>query len=176
MSLTTAQEYATIYKRAIDCGNDKIAKWSLRVLWEEYPRELYRAVGRREAVAINLLGEVFRQVSTEFDLSENCVRNGVMNGLEMDSGAHFVNVFFCYKNKEGYSATSSLIQEAPTTNLFPDVYYHEPGGTPDAHGYGGAQDFDTDFSNHIELFRHLLNVVIAGRHYGPKDHPGESYR
>ena len=66
------------------------------------PSVATRMFGPKDSHAREFLQTILNQISEEFDLSGNRVGQAVKTGGDMISGQHHVDVYFSYKNDDGW--------------------------------------------------------------------------
>ncbi len=77
------------------------------------PSAATKVFGPKDSEAREYLAQVFWQTSSEFDLSQNQVKNGVKTGGDMIAGRKHVDVYISYKNKNKWRAALTWLQDTP---------------------------------------------------------------
>lgn len=99
-------------------GIDEIEREDLIQLIEERlrsvsPSAATKVFGPKDSEAREYLEQVFRQVSSDFDLSQNQVKNGVKTGGDMIAGRKHLDVYISYKNNDKWRAALAWLQDTP---------------------------------------------------------------
>ena len=66
--------------------------------------------GPKDSAARMMLEEAYHKIQGSFDLTSNCVRNGVKTGGDMIAGRAHVDVYISYKNVNGWHVSLGLYQ------------------------------------------------------------------
>ena len=75
----------------------------------KFPNKAKKILGGKSAKAQELLDEVYKNLTQEFDWSNNNVGNKVQVGGSMISGKEFVCWYISYKNDNGYNSNLSVV-------------------------------------------------------------------
>ena len=99
-------------------GIDDVQREDLIQLIEERlrnisPSSATKVFGPKDSEAREFLEQVFLQTSSEFDLSQNQVKNGVKTGGDMIAGRKHVDVYISYKNNDKWRASLAWLQDTP---------------------------------------------------------------
>ena len=93
----------------------------------KFPNKAKKILGGKSAKAQELLDEVYKTLTQEFDWSNNNVGNKVKVGGSMISGKEFVCWYISYKNDEGYSTGLHYRQKTAEDDPYLDVDYRRVG-------------------------------------------------
>ena len=93
----------------------------------KFPNKAKKILGGKSAKAQELLDEVYKNLTQEFDWSNNNVGNKVKVGGSMISGKEFVCWYISYKNDEGYSTGLHYRQKTAEDDPYLDVDYRRVG-------------------------------------------------
>ena len=93
----------------------------------KFPNKAKNILGGKSAKAQELLDEVYKTLTQEFDWSNNNVGNKVKVGGSMISGKEFVCWYISYKNDEGYSTGLHYRQKTAEDDPYLDVDYRRVG-------------------------------------------------
>ena len=93
----------------------------------KFPNKAKKILGGKSAKAQELLAEIYKTLTQEFDWSQNNVGNKVKVGGSMISGKEFVAWYISYKNDEGYSTGLGYRQITPEDDPFLEVDYRRVG-------------------------------------------------
>ncbi len=93
-----------------------------------FPAAAKKIFGARDAQARDLLSEIDANISEDFDLSGNILKNGVKSGGEMIAGRWHIDVYLSYKNQHGYGASIGLRQVNIDDELLACATYNKTGG------------------------------------------------
>ena len=93
----------------------------------KFPNKAKKILGGKSSRAKELLDEVFKSLSQEFDWSNNNVGNKVKVGGSMISGKEFVCWYISYKNDKGYSTGFHYRQKTAEDDPCLDVDYRRVG-------------------------------------------------
>lgn len=99
-------------------GIDEIQREDLIQLIEERlrsvsPSAATKVFGPKDSEAREYLEQVFGQTSSDFDLSQNQVKNGVKTGGDMIAGRKHLDVYISYKNSDKWRAALAWLQDTP---------------------------------------------------------------
>lgn len=100
-------------------GIDEVQREDLIQLIEERlrsvsPSAATKVFGPKDSEAREFLEQVFLRTCSEFDLSQNQVKNGVKTGGDMIAGRKHVDVYMSYKNNDKWRASLAWLQDTPT--------------------------------------------------------------
>ena len=93
----------------------------------KFPNKAKKILGGKSAKAQEMLDEIYKSLTQEFDWSQNNVGNKVKVGGSMISGKEFVCWYISYKNDEGYSTGMHYRQLTPEDDPYLDVDYRRVG-------------------------------------------------
>ena len=93
----------------------------------KFPNKAKKILGGKSAKAQELLHEIYKTLTQEFDWSNNNVGNKVKVGGSMISGKEFVCWYISYKNDEGYSTGLHYRQKTLGEDPYLDVDYRRVG-------------------------------------------------
>ena len=93
----------------------------------KFPNKAKKILGGKSAKAQELLDEVYKTLTQEFDWSNNNVGNKVKVGGSMISGKEFVCWYISYKNDNGYSTGLHYRQKTAEDDPYLDVDYRRVG-------------------------------------------------
>ena len=93
----------------------------------KFPNKAKKILGGKSSKAKELLDEVFKSLTQEFDWANNNVGNKVKVGGSMISGKEFVCWYISYKNDEGYSTGLHYRQKTAEDDPYLDVDYRRVG-------------------------------------------------
>lgn len=99
-------------------GIDEVQREDLIQLIEERlrsvsPSAATKVFGPKDSEAREVLEQVFLRTCSEFDLSQNQVKNGVKTGGEMIAGRKYIDVYISYKNNDKWRASLAWLQDTP---------------------------------------------------------------
>ena len=96
-------------------------------LSDKFPNNAKKILAGKISKSKELLDEVFKSVTQEFDWANNNVGNKVKVGGSMISGKEFVCWYISYKNDEGYSTGLHYRQKTAEDDPYLDVDYRRVG-------------------------------------------------
>ncbi|MDE4175692.1 hypothetical protein PXK01_16135 [Phaeobacter sp. PT47_59] len=99
-------------------GIDDVQREDLIQLIEERlrsvsPSAATKVFGPKDSEAREFLEQVFLRTCSEFDLSQNQVKNGVKTGGDMIAGRKHVDVYISYKNNDKWRTSLAWLQDTP---------------------------------------------------------------
>jgi len=125
----------------------------------KFPNKAKKILGGKSAKAQEMLDEIYKSLTQEFDWSQNNVGNKVKVGGSMISGKEFVCWYISYKNDNGYSTGLHYRQKTAEDDPYLDVDYRRVG-----------KDFEKDREvkifpiqlkdEAVNLFREYLKKII----------------
>ena len=125
----------------------------------KFPNKAKKILGGKSAKAQELLDEIFKLLTQEFDWSNNNVGNKVKVGGSMISGKEFVCWYISYKNDEGYSTGLHYRQLTPEDDPYLDVDYRRVG--KDYENEREFKKFPIQLKEEaIDLFKEYLKKTI----------------
>ncbi|MEL7213721.1 MAG: hypothetical protein AAGK92_13745 [Pseudomonadota bacterium] len=77
------------------------------------PSAATKVFGPKDSEAREILEQIFLRTCSEFDLSQNQVKNGVKTGGDMIAGRKHVDVYISYKNDGKWRASLAWLQDTP---------------------------------------------------------------
>jgi|TARA_B100001964_G_C14258006_1_gene613522 hypothetical protein len=93
----------------------------------KFPNKAKKILGGKSAKAQELLEEVYKSLTREFDWSKNNVGNKVKVGGSMISGKEYVCWYISYKNDNGYSTGLHYRQIKPEDDPCLEVDFRKVG-------------------------------------------------
>jgi len=93
----------------------------------KFPNKAKKILGGKSAKAQEMLEEIYKTLTKEFDWSQNNVGNKVKVGGSMISGKEFVCWYISYKNNKGYSTGLHYRQITPEDDPFLEIDYRRVG-------------------------------------------------
>ena len=125
----------------------------------KFPNKAKKILGGKSAKAQELLDEVYKTLTQEFDWSNNNVGNKVKVGGSMISGKEFVCWYISYKNNDGYSTGLHFRQKKAEDDPYLDVDYRKVGKEYEKDRE--VKTYPVQFKDEaINLFRDYLRKVI----------------
>ena len=125
----------------------------------KFPNKAKKILGGKSAKAQELLDEVYKTLTQEFDWSNNNVGNKVKVGGSMISGKEFVCWYISYKNDEGYSTGLHYRQKTAEDDPYLDVDYRRVG--KDYENDREVKIFPVQLKDEaVNLFREYLRKII----------------
>ena len=125
----------------------------------KFPNKAKKILGGKSAKAQEMLDEIYKSLTQEFDWSQNNVGNKVKVGGSMISGKEFVCWYISYKNDEGYSTGMHYRQLTPEDDPYLDVDYRRVG--KDYEKDREFQKFPIQLKDEaINLYREYLKKTI----------------
>ena len=125
----------------------------------KFPNKAKKILGGKSAKAQELLDEVYKTLTQEFDWSNNNVGNTVKVGGSMISGKEFVCWYISYKNDEGYSTGLHYRQKTAEDDPYLDVDYRRVG--KDYENDREVKIFPVQLKDEaVNLFREYLRKTI----------------
>ena len=125
----------------------------------KFPNKAKKILGGKSAKAQELLDEVYKTLTQEFDWSNNNVGNKVKVGGSMISGKEFVCWYISYKNDEGYSTGLHYRQKTAEDDPYLDVDYRRVG--KDYENDREVKIFPVQLKDEaVKLFREYLRKII----------------
>lgn len=99
-------------------GIDEVQREDLIQLIEERlrsvsPSAATKVFGPKDSEAREFLEQVFLRTCSDFDLSQNQVKNGVKTGGDMIAGRKHVDVYISYKNNDKWRASLAWLKGTP---------------------------------------------------------------
>ncbi|WP_134012572.1 hypothetical protein [Litoreibacter halocynthiae] len=137
-------------------GIDEVQREDLIQLIEERlrsvsPSAATKVFGPKDSEAREILEQVFLRTCSEFDLSQNQVKNGVKTGGDMIAGRKHVDVYISYKNDDKWRASLAWLQD--TTADVPNLRVEK------------LQVGSQDKTNREEALFTVLQVDLAEQKY-----------
>lgn len=146
------------YKDISDYEKEYLIDATVKKIRREFPYHATKILGGKSAKAQELLEEIFKTLSTDFDWSNNCVGSRVKVGGLMMSGDYYVCYYISYKNKHNFTAELSYNQKTIEEDPCLMVEYRKVGGDK---SQDKKQKFSVELSDKaIETYRNTLNKVI----------------
>ena len=93
----------------------------------KFPNKAKKILGGKSAKAQEMLEEIYKTLTKEFNWSQNNVGNKVKVGGSMISGKEFVCWYISYKNNKGYSTGLHYRQITPEDDPFLEIDYRRVG-------------------------------------------------
>ncbi len=125
----------------------------------KFPNKAKKILGGKSAKAQEMLDEIYKDLTKEFDWSQNNVGNKVKVGGSMISGKEFVCWYISYKNDKGYSTGLHYRQIKPEDDPFLEIDYRRVG--KDYENEKELKTFPTQLKDEaINLFREYLKKTI----------------
>src|SRR5450759_1000993 len=153
------RELISLYNNASARGNSTVMQAIQIRMRADFPRAANRNFGAKESEANALLEGVYRNLSAEYNLTGNRLKNGVKPGGEMISGQKHIDVYISYKNSAGIGAFLFLIQDTPESELIAKVGYYKTGD-------GSFRDEHIfqmhDFEQAVENYKVQFSKVLSG--------------
>jgi len=129
-------------------------------LRKNYPRVANRHLGAIDKQAREYLESVYQEISAEFDLSGNKIKNGVKTGAAVLAGDAVIDVYISYKNDQGIGAVLAAYQPSIEEPISYQVFMYKGAKKPDnlvnMQEYANADDevvgsFRKVLSNEMQL-------------------------
>lgn len=100
-------------------------------LRKNYPRAANKHLGTIDKHARDYLERVYEEISSEFDLSGNKIKNGVKTGASVLSGDAVIDVYISYKNEHGIGAVLAAYQPSIDEPICYRVFTYKGAKKPD---------------------------------------------
>ena len=125
----------------------------------KFPKNAKKILGGKSTKAQELLEEVFKSLTQEFDWANNNVGNKVKVGGSMISGKEFVCWYISYKNDEGYSTGLHYRQKTPEENPYLEIDYRKV--SKEYEKYREVKIFPIELKDEaLNLYRNFLSKTI----------------
>ena len=101
-------------------------------LREVSPGSATKLFGPKDSEAREFLDRVYAATASDFDLSDNHVKNGVKTGGDMLAGRKHLDAYISYKNHDGWNANLSWLQDNADTDPYLRVWLYQGGASNEA--------------------------------------------
>jgi hypothetical protein len=100
-------------------------------LRKNYPRAANKHLGAIDRQAREYLESVYEEISAEFDLSGNKIKNGVKTGAAVLAGDAVIDIYISYKNEQGIGAVLAAYQPTIDDPISYQVFMYKGAKKPD---------------------------------------------
>ena len=115
------------YPKITDIERELLVNAVEKQIRVKFPNNAKKILGGKSAKAQELLEEIYKDLTQEFDWSNNNVRNKVKVCGSMISGKEYICWYISYKNDNNYSAGFAYKQMTPEQDPYLEIDYRKVG-------------------------------------------------